>query len=196
MVKTGSGDDDAASHAKGTSSSSKGYSGCQLSSSVRSLATMRRARSGEMLSNTERSESIFIHLASPTHHVDLNVPHRLLRKCVDRVPLTGGQYGRKVVSNALSRSQEIPSADRPASGRPWELQPVCSGPELWSDYCNIERLRTNIGGTTLRQTLLFIEPKKRQQSKPDRRGEGESYSLALSWVLNWVVSPCVHASTE
>jgi hypothetical protein len=49
---------------------------------------------------------------------------------------------------------------------------VRSGPELWSDYCNVERLRTNIGGTTLRQTLLFIEPKKRQQSKPDRRGEG------------------------
>jgi hypothetical protein len=47
----------------------------------------------------------------------------------------------------------------------------------------------------LNRPLLFIEPKKRQQSKPDRRGEGGSYSLALSWVKYWVASPTVHTFT-
>ena len=60
MVKTGSGDDVAASPAKGTSSSSKGYSGCQLSSVVWSRASVRPMRAGEMLSNTKRSVSIFL----------------------------------------------------------------------------------------------------------------------------------------
>jgi hypothetical protein len=67
------------------------------------------------------------------------------------VPLTGGPRGRKMVSRAPRRGYEIPFADRPAYGGVRESLVARSGPDLWSDYCNAERIRTSIGAATRRK---------------------------------------------